>query len=311
MAHGHTLSIHLQETAMKIAAPVAAAALLLSACVYYEPQPAGPWRAVGETTIAGLAFPESAGCDREQNVVYVSQFGGTQLKPAEKDGLGFISKLAPDGRILEAKAFPDVLNKPKGIWVERGRLWVTDIDGVWIYDTRSKQGRKLALPGIQFANDPAVVGDTLFVSDNRSDQLFQVEPADFLDASVQPRVTVALSKKEIHPNGLWPSRNGTLLMVGFQSPDKPRGIHAFAPNGETRELAAPIGQLDGVYELRDGTGLLVTDWKSGTLSTWNPADGMKTLAGGFKGPADFCTLGSRVYVPDLVKSELRIVTLGR
>ena len=294
---------------MKIAL-LAASAALLTACVAVGPPP-GPWRVVGESTIAGLAFPESAGCDRENNVVYVSQFGGTQLKPAEMDGLGFISKLGPDGRILEARAFPDVMNKPKGIWVERGRLWVTDIDGVWIYDTASKKGRKLPIPGIVFANDPAVVGNTLFVSDNRSDQLFQVEPADFLDAGVQPKVTVAVSKKEIHPNGLWPARSGTLLMVGFQSPDKPRGIHAFSPDGTTRELSAPLGQLDGVYELRDGTGLLVTDWKSGTLSRWTPQGGLEPLASGFKGPADFCTMGTRVYVPDLVKGELRIVSLGR
>ena len=298
---------------MKItaSAPLACIAALVAACAAVPPGPPPQWRAVGETTVAGFAFPESVGCDREENVLYVSQFGGTELKPAEKDGNGFISKLAPDGRILEARVFPDVMNKPKGIWVERGRLWVTDIDGVWIYDTRTKKGRKLALPGIQFANDPAVIGNVLFVSDNRSDQLFQVEPADFLDAGVQPKVTVAVAKKDINPNGIWPSRAGTLLMVGFVAADKPRGIHALAPNGEMRELAAPIGQLDGVYELRDGSGLLVTDWKSGTLSRWNPRDGMQPLAGGFKGPADFCVLGSTVYVPDLVKSELRIVRLGR
>lgn len=292
-------------------ATLASVMSLLAACAPYVERPQGPWSVVGETTIAGLPFPESAGCDREQNVVYVSQFGGTELKPAEKDGQGFISKLAPDGRILEARAFPDVMNKPKGIWVERGRLWVTDIDGVWIYDTRTKKGRKLALPGIQFANDPAVIGNTLFVSDNRSDQVFQVEPADFLDAAVQPKVSVAVAKKEVYPNGLWPSRAGTLLMVGFQAADKPRGIHALSPTGETRELSAPIGRLDGVYELRDGSGLLVTDWNSGTLSSWSPATGMRPLARDFKGPADFCVLGTTVYVPDLVKGELRIVRLGR
>jgi outer membrane protein assembly factor BamB len=299
---------------MKIPLPVpalgAVAAFVAACAVPYAPPPA-PWSVASESTIGGFAFPESAGCDRDQNVIYVSQFGGTELKPAEKDGLGFISKIAPDGRMLEAKAFPDTMNKPKGIWVERGRLWVTDIDGVWIYDTRSKKGRKLALPGIQFANDPAVVGGVLFVSDNSSDQLFQIEPADFLDAAVQPKVSVAVSKRDIHPNGLWPTRSGTLLMVGFAAADKPRGVYALAPNGETRAISAPLGRLDGVYELRDGSGLLVTDWNTGTLSRWNPQDGMKPLARDFKGPADFCVLGRHVYVPDLVKGELRIVVLAR
>jgi len=193
---------------------VTPAAWLLAACVYYAGPPM-PWVATGESTVGGFAFPESAGCDREQNVLYVSQFGGSELKPGEKDGLGFISKVAPDGRILEARAFPDVMNKPKGIWVERGRLWVTDIDGVWIYDTRTKKGRKLMLPGIQFANDVAMAGEVLFVSDNRSDQVFRIEPADFIDPAMQPRVSVVMSNKEIYPNGLWPSRAGTLLMVGF------------------------------------------------------------------------------------------------
>jgi len=102
-----------------------------------------------------------------------------------------------------------------------------------------------------------------------------------------------------------------LLMVGFAAPDKPRGIYALAPNGETREISPPLGRLDGVYELRDGSGLLLTDWTSGTLSRWNAREGMQPLARDFKGPADFCVLGRHVYVPDLVKGELRIVALGR
>ena len=85
----------------------------------------------------------------------------------------------------------------------------------------------------------------------------------------------------------------------------------FLGGGETRAVSPPLGRLDGVYELRDGTGLLLTEWNSGTLSTWNPGTGLRPLARDFKGPADFCTMGTTVYVPDLVKSELRIVRLGR
>jgi len=291
---------------------LALAVLGLAGCAMQMERDDRPWRVASEATIGGFAFPESVGCDRSEGVLYVSQFGGTQPKPAEKDGLGFISKVAPDGRILEAKAFPDTMNKPKGIWVDRGRLWVTDIDGVWIFDTRSKKGRKLVIPGVQFANDPAVARGVLYVSDNRSDQLFKVEPADFLDASVQPKITVAVSKTGIVPNGLWPARDGSLLMAGGSpGPDKLYGIHALGPDGQVKAYSQAIGQLDGVYELRDGSGLLVTDWKAGTLSKWSPAGGMEPLAKDFKGPADFCVLGATVYVPDLVKGEMRIVRLGK
>ena len=52
-------------------------ALALAACVPVQYERPAPWSMVGETTVAGFVFPESAGCDREENVIYVSQFGGT------------------------------------------------------------------------------------------------------------------------------------------------------------------------------------------------------------------------------------------
>jgi hypothetical protein len=289
---------------------LALTALALAACAPYPEHAEGPWRVVAERTVGGFAFPESVGCDRGEGVLYVSQFGGTELKPGEKDGLGFISKVAPDGRMLEGKAFAVTMNKPKGIWVERGRLWVTDIDGVWIFDTRTKYGRKLVIPGAEFANDPAVQGEALYVSDNRGDQLFRIEPADFIDPAVQPKITTVLAKKEVNPNGLWPARDGSLLMAGFLAADKPRGIYALGRDGELKPLGDPIGQLDGLYEMRDGS-LLFTDWKTGSLMRRQPGGATETLAQGFKGPADFCVLGATVYVPDLVKGEVRIISLGR
>ena len=66
--------------------------------------------------------------------------------------------------------------------------------------------------------------------------------------------------------------------------------------------------------MNDGT-LLVTDWDSGSLFRWSAKKGVETLASGFKGPADFCVVpeakGLMVVVPDLVKSELRMIRLGR
>jgi hypothetical protein len=270
----------------------------------------GPLKVISDRTVGGFVFPESVGCDAAERVLYVSQFGGKELKPAEKDALGYVSKVSLDGKVIEQRAFAEVMNKPKGIWIAGSRLWVTDIDGVWVFDTKSKRGRKLALPGIQFANDPAVRGNVLYVSDNRSDQLFRIEPAGFL--SEKPRIVTRLAKQDINPNGLYPGRDGSLLMVGFLAPDKPRGIHAIARgrDGALRTLAPPTGRLDGLYQMRDGS-LLLTDWNNGSLSHWSAEGGMRVLAKGFQGPADFCVLGDTVYVPDLVKSEVRMIRLAR
>lgn len=98
--------------------------------------------------------------------------------------------------------------------------------------------------------------------------------------------------------------------MGSLAADKPRGIHTIGRGGEISTLVQPFGRLDGVYETRDG-GLLVTDWNTGSLNYWSLSGGMTQLAKDFKGPADFCVMGDTVYVPDLVKSEVRIVRLGR
>ena len=294
------------------------AALVLAGCAYQRPmepayrqaqQQPGPLTVVSETTLTGFAFPESVGCDAREGVLYVSNFGGTELKAAEKDGQGYMMKIALDGKVLEQRAFDVRMNKPKGIWMIGTRLWVTDIDGVWIFDTESKKSRKLDIPGIVFANDPAVFSDVLYVSDNRGDALYRVEPADFLDAGVQPRIQQLWSKKEINPNGLWPARDGSMLMVGLGT-GKQRGIYAMDRDGNVRTVVQPFGSLDGLYQLPDGS-ILFTDWATGSLNHWSLAGGLVQLAKGFKGPADFCVMRDTVYVPDLAKSEIRVVKLAR
>jgi hypothetical protein len=168
-------------------------------------------RVVSDETVRGFAFPESVAYDPKAKVLYMGQFG-SELKPAEKDGKGKISKLSLDGKVLEDRFLPahgETLHKPKGIWVRGERLWVTDIDAVWIFDLKSRKGRKLDLPGMGFANDPAVQGNALFVSDNRGDMLYRVEPADFLNHPGNPQVTVVFAGKSINPNGLYPARDGS------------------------------------------------------------------------------------------------------
>lgn len=270
------------------------------------------FRAVSETTVSGFPFPESVGCDVKNRTLYVSQFVSA-LKPGEKDGKGRISKVGLDGKVIEEQFLPApgaTLDKPKGIWIAGNRLWTTDIDVAWVFDLKTKKGRKVDLPGAQFANDPVVRGKTLYISDNRGDAVFAVEPADFLNAKSAPKVTKLAAGQSTNPNGLWPARDGSILMVGFGGADQLRGIYALGKDGKVKTLAKDVGRLDGVYQARNGA-LLVTDWTSGSLFAWSAKGGKHVLASGFKGPADFCVMpdkdGLLVVVPDLVKSELRLV----
>ena len=280
------------------------------------PASAKELKVISEKTVTGFGHVESVAYDPKEKVFYTGDFG-PDLKPADKDGKGFITKVSLDGKILEKKFFPpdgQTMNKPKGIWIASNRLWVTDIDSVWEIDLKTKQSKKLELPGIQFANDPAIVGKALYVSDNRSDQLFRVEPADFLKSKAAPKITVVFKGKGVFPNGLYPGKGGTLLMAGFQSKDKPHGIYSMAPGKDPVLLSDNIGLLDGLYQMKNGD-ILATDWVTGSLFQWNKKMGMKKLAGDFKGPADFCVVpnnkGLLVAVPDLVKGEIRLIQLGK
>jgi hypothetical protein len=193
-------------------------------------------------------------------------------------------------------------------------VWFTDIDSVWVVDLKTKQGKKLELPGIQFAKDPTVMNGALHVSDNRSDQLVRVEPADFLKAKKPPKITVVFKGKGIFPNGLYPGAKGSLLMVGFESKDKPHGIYEMAPGKEPKQISDNIGMLDGLYRMKNGD-LIATDWVSGAVFQWNKKMGKHDLVAGFKGPADLCAIpnaeGLLVVVPDLVKGEMRFVQPGK
>jgi len=106
-----------------------------------------------------------------------------------------------------------------------------------------------------------------------------------------------------------------LLFGGFLAPDKPKGLYALGVSGQVKRVSDPIGRIDGLYELADGS-LLFTDWNTGSLSHWSEKGGVKQLAAGFKGPADFTVVpgegGSMtIVVPDLVQSHLRFIRLRK
>lgn len=294
---------------------VLAAALAVSQFAL-APQ-ARAWKVTSDHTVGGFKWAESVAYDAKRKVLYAGAFG-TKLDPGLADKGGWISKVGLDGKILEEKFLPakggEPISKPKGIWVKGDRLWVTDIDVVWVYDLNTKKGRKVALPGVTFANDPAVMGNALYVSDNRTDQLVKVVPADFLNMKGEPAVTTVIKGLGVNPNGIYPTRDGMLLMGGFVAPDKPKPIFALGVSGQVKTLSAPIGRLDSMYEMADGS-ILSTDWDTGSLFLWSEQGGVQKLAGGFKGPADLCVVpmagGLTVVVPDLAQSHIRFIQLRK
>lgn len=274
------------------------------------------WKVISDQTIGGFAHPESVAYEPSERMLYVSQFGSV-LKPTLKDEKGKISKVSLKGNVIEEQYLPAqgiVLNKPKGIWIENGVLWVTDIDMVWVFNLNTREGRSAALPRAEFANDLTIINDILFVSDSGRKRIYRIKPANFLNPDIIPDVAIYGTELSFAPNGLYPSKSKALLVAGYDNGDQDHGVYSIADEENFETVIKSLGKLDGIVQLKDGS-ILVTDWKSKSLIGWDRKMGAKQLVAGFGGPADFCVIpeGKRllVVVPDLVKSELRFIRLSR
>ena len=71
-------------------------------------------------SLSGFKAPESVLLDSQRNVLYVSNVAG---EANAKDGVGFISKVSPDGKMIEAE-WVKGLNAPKGLVMDGDKLYV-------------------------------------------------------------------------------------------------------------------------------------------------------------------------------------------
>lgn len=275
---------------------------------------AAEWRVTSDRKVPGFGNPESVAYDAVAGELYVSRFG-SGLKPSQKDGQGHISRVSLDGRVLKERLLPPpgyTLHKPKGVWTDGKLLWTTDIDKVWVFDLATGKARSLALPGAVFANDVVVAGGKLYVSDTGTGTIYGITPADLL--SPAPQVDVVMRMNGLAPNGLWVTRKGQLLFGTWPSSGPPGGIYMMTGPGKAKEVSPELGTIDGLSRLADGS-ILYTNWAKGGLFMIDNQGQIQRLAGDFKGPADFAVIerGKEVLVvvPDLVKGELRFITLTR
>ena len=231
--------------------------------------------------------------------------------------MGDIALLNANGTVNTEHFLPgegEVLNKPKGMVLSGDRLWVTDIDSVWVFDTTTKQGVKITPTGAQFLNDVALIGDVLYVADTQANAVYAIEPADFISAP--PQVTTAAAAENLMPNGLAIDLDGELLIgtSPTEPTDAPEGlVYKLDGQGNLTAVTGVLGQVDGLAVLPDGA-ILYTDWMTGTLNVQTVDGQIVVLASDIQGPADFGlkptdTNGFIVAAPDIVAGQLRLITI--
>lgn len=208
----------------------------------------------------GLAQPESVLHDPVTDVLFVTNINGAVMG---KDGNGFISRIKPDGTILErnwAKGF----NSPTGMGLHDRTLYVADVDALVAISAASGSiKKKYPAAGAIFLNDVVVADDgTVYVSDSPMNTIWRLK-----DGVFEPWLTDDVLNG---PNGLLLNDGklivaslGRLKSVGQEQ--EIAGMYSIDTEDKSiTELGKPIGNLDGLAELKPGS-YLVSDWADGAL----------------------------------------------
>lgn len=290
----------------------AAVLLALAACKRAEQQAAADSTLAPRDSfaVAGLRTPESVLHDSVMDVYVVSNINGDA---SAKDDNGFLSRVAPDGRVLELRwvdgASDSVtLHAPKGMGIKGDTLFVSDIDEVRLFDRTTGQplGSR-PVRGATFLNDIAVGPDgTVYVSDTGMRPDFSPSGTDAVyrfDARGDA-VPLARGRSLGGPNGIWAYERG-LLVVTYLSGD----AYVLDSLGRRTDLPKPpAGGLDGVF-MGPGGSVYASSWGDSSVVALLAGDeAWRPLIGGIASPADigYDTRRSRVLIPVFTGDRIEV-----
>jgi sugar lactone lactonase YvrE len=260
-------------------------------------------------TLGGFSVPESALHDADRGVIYVANIAG---EPLEKNGAGFLSRVSPEGGMLE-RDWVGGMDAPKGLSRDGGTLWMSDIDRLVSVDieTGAITGTWPA-EGAVFLNDTAVDDSgRVFVSDMLTNAIYVLENG---------ALSLWLRDAELqHPNGL-KVEGGALIVAPWGRDMKEdfstlTGGHLLQVDLATKAIAPlgsgePVGNLDGLE--RDGAGnWLVTDWIAGGLMRIRPDGSREVLIDLDMGSADlgFAPEAGLAFVPMMLNDRLVAISV--
>lgn len=197
------------------------------------------WLAEGFDAPEGVALaPDGA--------YFISNVGGEENS---RDGIGWISKISPDGAIVAAR-WIEGLDSPLGMAVDNGVLYVADIDRVRTFDaTSGAPGAVVAIDGAKLLNDMTVWRGEIYVADSATARIWRL-PAD---GPVLWREGEELDGV----NGLL--GDGDNLLVTTMTTGS---LFEATANGGWRTIATGMRDADGIGIVPEaaGGGYLVSSW---------------------------------------------------
>lgn len=240
-------------------------------------------------TLDGFKNPESVVYDAKRKVLYVSNVNGT---PPDKDGNGFISRVSPNGKMLDVE-WVKGLNAPKGLAISRDKLYAADIDTLVEIDLKTGEiSKRYTVPQAKFLNDVAAdQAGNIYVSDMMDNAIYRLA-GGVLDVWLK-------DAKLESPNGLY-AEPGRLVTGAWgtmadgsntQTPGHLKAISLRDKKITSLGDGTPVGNLDGVEA--DGHGAYyVTDWIAGKLMRIDAAGKVELLLTPGPGSADLTFIKS-------------------
>ncbi len=263
--------------------------------------------------VDGFSAPESVTSDG--TYFYVSNVG-EKLKPMDKDGDGYITKLSADGEVLERRFIND-LNAPKGMVALNGVLFVADIDvlkGFAVETGEQVFSLDFSSEGTSFLNGITVLNEKIIlVSAMDIGKIYEVAivgTPSYKQVEVDADITGA--------NGLYyVPEDKTLYVATFGTDHKPNGFIGKGRLEDGKLSFEKIYTTGGMYDgmAVDGDSAYFSDWvafeKKGVVLKLDTKTGNVeevSLPDKIAGPADFYLdkKTKRLWIPMMMEKSLLI-----
>lgn len=266
-------------------------------------------------TVADVGFssPESVEYSVVEDVYLVTNINGDSLAV---DGNGFISKLSPEGKVIDLKWIDGkkegvTLNAPKGAAIIGDNLFVTDIDQIHVFGLPDgDQKTSIKILGSSFLNGitPDESGDYVYVTDSGFSVGIKPSGTDAIYkvwANGQYE-TVIKDKDMGGPNGIW-ADNGRLVVVTFGSGEM-LNVDFFGK--QTVLSTPPNNDLDGLVRLDDGR-FLISSWGGSAIYALNKDRTYTVVADALGTPGDLGvdTKRNRLLIPLFKQDKVVILSL--
>jgi sugar lactone lactonase YvrE len=251
--------------------------------------------------VGGFATPESAVHDEAADVYLVSNINGHPQVAANN---GFISRVDPDGTIADPTWIAGgqngvTLHAPKGMVLLGDILYVSDVDGVRLFDRVTGAALDHWPATGSLLNDVCAGPDgTIYQTDSGLDitaeGIFSSGTAAIYRFRNGVAEAIATGPQLGHPNGCW-AVGANVHVVTFGD-DR---IYRINPSGRQFEIASlPTGGLDGI--VRVGGSFYVSSWDGSAVYRTGLSGGrVTTVLSDLTTPADlgYDAVRDRLLIP--------------